>query len=116
MSCLCRLLLTYLFPALLLHGEFRGGGGWRLIARRSPRVGAPRAAEIPPRSLPPSRQLAVPAPAQRSPASSSPRFLGCAPLSPGSAQSTRAAGAFFLEGRTASHTGLFISWIGCLQS
>lgn len=27
MSCLGRLLLTYLFLALLLHGEFRGGEG-----------------------------------------------------------------------------------------
>lgn len=87
MSCPCRLLLTYLFPALLLHGECRGGGGWRLMARWSPRVGAPRAAEMPPRSLSPSRQLPVPAPAKRSRAPSSPRFLGCAPVSAGSAQS-----------------------------
>lgn len=116
MSCLCRLLLTYLFPALLLHGESRGGGGrWRwLSTRRSRRVGAPRAAETSRRGQSPSRQLR--------PRTSRACFLLLTPESGArrflllcSAQSPSRLDWAFWKGADLSRT-TFISFIDCLKS
>lgn len=71
-----------------------------------PEGGSPASRRNPPAE--PVSIAAAPGPraSQAQPRSLLTGFLGCAPLSAGSAQSPGAAGAFLLEGRKASHTGL----------